>query len=346
MRLKRLAKTFVMIIAIACLTAPVIIRNSAQAETEHIYLALGDSIAAGIATSAPQSRGYPAKLRDFMQAERLTSPIPGAIQLINLAEPGETTESFLNDGQLDAARDRINATDGQELRTITLTIGGNDILNLWDMPSDERQQEFDAFTESFESLIDTLADELTGMETDVVVTTYYDLTEGDSEVQGSDSWWLAEANRVITETSESAGFSVVDLAEVFDGRIMELTWFPADVHPNNPGHQAIARAIWQTLEYDESAPDVTITRPESPTVRSRVPTIHAEISDNVGIESVALAVDGEITGDLLYVARLDAWIGLWDAREYDGDQAELQVIATDFAGNESLDTMTIDLPGR
>ena len=344
----RALRTMLIAILVAAVAAPAIGSSNTAAQDEQVYLALGDSIAAGLSTSLPRNRGYPAIIQDLMQAERAGEGAPGAVQLINLAKPGETTESFIEDGQLDEALERIAAieNDSRELRTVTLTIGGNDILDLWNTAADQRDDGFAAFEQSFAEIIDELSDALNGIDADVVVTTYYDLTEGDADVAGSDSWWLAAANDVIRETATDAGFDVVDLDELFRGEITSLTWFPADVHPNNAGHQVIARAIWQELAYDEQPPAVEITRPDSSQVTSRVPTIHAEVSDNVEVERVELHVDGELVDELIYVTRLDAWAGLWDGRDHPGTGVEIEVVATDLSGNEARDSVSIDLPSR
>lgn len=318
------------------------VAEPSRAQGEQVYLALGDSIPAGLSSSLPAERSYPAILRELMLAERVTSDAPSAVELVNLAEPGETTESFLQEGQLDAALERIQGTD--ELRTVTLTLGGNDILALQDASDGDREAALDQFSESYGQVIDELAGALEGMDVDVVVTAYYDLTDGDPSIEGSDAWWLARFNDVIRETAGDAGFAVVDLAELFDGRISELTWHPADVHPNNQGHQVIGRAIWQQLDYDDDAPSVEITRPEPGEARSRTPTIHATGDDVVGTENVDVYVDDEHVAELLYVSDRDAWVGIWNAREYESDEAEITVIATDLAGNEGSDTVDITLP--
>jgi lysophospholipase L1-like esterase len=344
----RLLSWLTFLALIATLAGASITSNPARAQSEQVYLALGDSIAAGLLSSLPDKRGYPAVLADLIETERLASDIPGAVVLINLAEPGETVQSFIDDGQLSAAIDQIDAIgeNDQELRTVTLTLGGNDMLALWEMAGPEREADLERFTDAYRHVVEVLSEALDGRDTDVVVTTYYDLTEGDPDVSGSDSWWLARFNEVISDVATGAGFEVVDLDSVFRGQISSLTWFPADVHPNNAGHRAIAQAVWQVLEYDQAAPEISIERPEEGETRSRVPTIHAAVSDDVGVERVELHVDGERVDDLIYVPRLGVYVGLWDARAHPSSQAEITVVATDLAGNESSDAVSITLPTR
>jgi lysophospholipase L1-like esterase len=317
-----------------------------QTQSEHVYLALGDSLPAGLLASLPDERGFPGLLQDLMETERLASDDPGNVELINLAEPGETVQTFWDDGQLAEALDVIDSIPQDSLQTVSLTIGGNNILSLWESTADEREDELEQFRTDFAAIVDELANVLEEHNTNVFVTTYYDLTEGDPSVEGSNAWWLRQFNEVIAETARAAEFTVVDLESQFRNRVGELTWFPADFHPNNAGHQLIARAIWEELGYDQSPPEIEITRPTQGEVRNRVPTIYVSATDNVGIDSVVLRVEDEDQFELIYVRDRSAWIGLWDARDFAGHEAELTVVATDVSGNEASDSVSITLPSR
>lgn len=341
-----LARTIIAIALLLGLSALPMSHSSSNAQGEQIYLALGDSIPAGLLASLPAERGYPAVLRDLIETSRLASGTPGSVELINLAEPGETIDTFVSDGQLDAAIEEIERAPEGSLQTVTLTIGGNNILSLWESTPAEREAQLQEFESEFNDVIEQLETALEGHDADVVVTTYYDLTEGDAGIEGSNAWWLQQFNSVITDTVTDAGFTVVDIEPLFRGRVSELTWFPADIHPNNAGHQAIARAIWHELAYDQEPPAISITRPESPEARSRIPTIYASVEDDVGVERVILEIDGDDSRELIHVPEQDAWIGVWDARDFSGDEGTLGIVATDVSGNESREALTISLPSR
>lgn len=341
-----IARAVAIIAVLAFIAAQPAGHFSSSAQSERTYLALGDSIPAGLLASLPSERGYPALLRDLMEAEQLSSDSPANIELVNLAEPGETVQSFLENGQMAAALEEIETTGSEGLQTVTLTIGGNNILSLWESSVAEREAELDQFESNFTEVVGDLSAAVEDSSADVVVTTYYDLTDGDPSVEGSNAWWLRQFNDVITETADNAGFTVVDLESLFRDRITELTWFPADVHPNNAGHQQIARAIWQELAYDENAPQIEITRPEPGGTRSRVPTIYASVEDNVEIERVVLQVDDEEIQELIYVPEREAWIGLWDARDFDDSEGDVMVVATDVSGNQATDSVSLTLPAR
>jgi lysophospholipase L1-like esterase len=108
------------------LAAPVV----ATAGPPTIYLALGDSLAWGDGASDPAATAYVPLFADYVAG----TPHGDAKDLVNLAIGGETTATFLG-AQLAAAEAVINdpATD---VRVVTLSIGGNDLLNLLNEPTD------------------------------------------------------------------------------------------------------------------------------------------------------------------------------------------------------------------
>jgi lysophospholipase L1-like esterase len=344
-----LARLCVVLFAVAlplALTAPASHRIEAQQHAT--VLALGDSVPAGLSASLPRTRGFPALLQNLIQAEALTSDDPSAIQLVNLAEPGETVRSFVDDGQLDEALDWIErARDGEvDLRVVTLMLGGNDLLDLWDQPAVDRGARLDAFAADFSEAVDPLADELDGLDVDVVVMTYYDLTGGDETLEGSDAWWLVQFNDVIRQEAEDAGWQVVDLEPVFRDRILDLTWHPADVHPNNAGHREIARAIWSQIGYDDAPPELSIDRPAAGDVVSRTPTIRASVTDNVGVETVLVIVDGDVIEELIFVRAEAVYVGVVDLRDRPEMTVPIEIVARDLAGNESRESVVLTLLPR
>jgi lysophospholipase L1-like esterase len=96
-----------------------------------VYVALGDSLAWGDGASDPASTSYAALLSDYFAGE----PHGGAKQYLNLAVRGETTSTYLAGGQAAAAIAAISdmATD---TRIVTLSLGGNDLLDLLNEPTD------------------------------------------------------------------------------------------------------------------------------------------------------------------------------------------------------------------
>jgi lysophospholipase L1-like esterase len=99
-------------------------------DSNTVYLALGDSLAWGDGASVPDHTAYVPRLAGYFSG----GAHGDANQLINLAIRGETTDSFLA-GQLAQAIAVINDPT-TDVRVVTISIGGNDLLNLLNEPTD------------------------------------------------------------------------------------------------------------------------------------------------------------------------------------------------------------------
>ena len=106
---------------------------AAAVSPQPLYLALGDSVAAGVGAQPPATEGYVPELH-----HRLAAEVPCGngqslgcqLDLLNIAEPGATTTTLLA-RQLPRAislieQRRATATPIDDVRLITLDIGGSD----------------------------------------------------------------------------------------------------------------------------------------------------------------------------------------------------------------------------
>jgi lysophospholipase L1-like esterase len=217
-----------------------------------VYLALGDSVAAGVGAERPGEGGYAAILAGYL--DRLTR---APIQRLNLAVPGETTDSLLGGNQLTWALRLLDAAkrNGVRVGPITITVGANDLLRAGSDP-DQRALALEGVAVNLDMLLARLeaaTRDAAGRPTaDLVVTGYYDPTETPVDVDGSDGWWLAELDRTLAAAATRAGARWVDVAAAFRDREGELTRYPADIHPTDAGHRAIADAIWRVLGYEDA----------------------------------------------------------------------------------------------
>ena len=96
-----------------------------------VYLALGNSYAAGVGASdfvPPRSTrlGYVPRFAEFLRG----AAHGGVRTTVNLTVPGETTASFLAPGGQWAAAQAAIADPTTDVRVVTLTLGGNDLLYL------------------------------------------------------------------------------------------------------------------------------------------------------------------------------------------------------------------------
>jgi lysophospholipase L1-like esterase len=313
-----------------------------------IYLALGDSIAAGVGASRPGERGYAALLADYLDhlGDR-------PIERHNLAVPGETTAGLLAGGQLDEALSILAAArrDGLRVSPVTLTIGANDLLRAAPDPA-SRAAALTDLAGNLRAILERLrlagADEAGRATADLVVTGYYDPTGGLATRVGSDAWWLAQMEATIAGEARRAGVPWVDTATRFRDRTAEYTWYPSDIHPTNAGYRAIADAVWHALGYDAEAPTVRIERPVAGPLDRPRPTIVVTAGDNVGVAGVELSIDGAIVGEPRFLPEIDAYALVWDTNGAPPGPHELAATARDGAGNATTARVVVEivlLPG-
>lgn len=130
MRLSRFLTT-VALVPLVLVAAP----SHAAPPPPSTYLALGDSVAAGVGASSPQL-GYVPLLLEDLRDDRSCGKgraIGCRLESVNLAVPGATTTDLMDD-QLPAAIALLEERNGNrrpvdDVRLITITIGGNDLLN-------------------------------------------------------------------------------------------------------------------------------------------------------------------------------------------------------------------------
>jgi len=100
-----------------------------------IYLALGDSVAAGVGATSPARGGYVPVLRDLLNRARGCPPKWAQtcrLELVNVAVPGATTTSLVAEQLPRAAalaeKRNSDRTRVNDVRVITVDIGGNDVF--------------------------------------------------------------------------------------------------------------------------------------------------------------------------------------------------------------------------
>ena len=91
------------------------------------YIALGDSLSEGVGASV---RGE----SDFVS--RVWDGLPGELELLNLGESGDTSGDLIDHGHLDQAVDEVERrrdddNPDNDVKLVTLEIGGNDLLNIF-----------------------------------------------------------------------------------------------------------------------------------------------------------------------------------------------------------------------
>ena len=222
----------------------------APAAVGTVVLALGDSIAAGIGASHV-SAGCMGVLAVALRARW------PQLALLNLAVPGESSATMLAPGgQLQRAEEVIAevTASGGRVGPLTLSIGGNDMMEAALLGDDEALRQFE---ENLAVIVARLEAALRAGGSALAevgcIQTVYNPFEPHAIAGGSDG---ADAdrmaprratrgnyNRVIRVAAAGAGLRLVEVAGRFRGRAAELTWVRSgDIHPTDQGHALIAVA--------------------------------------------------------------------------------------------------------
>ena len=242
--------------------------GSPHDEVPGVHVALGDSLAVGTGATDEQRLGYVAHV------VRLVRGVShGEVDtLVNFAVGGETSGTFISDGQLAAALAAIEDPD-TDTRLVTLDIGGDVLLPLLGQapcagdPAGVACQgivaaQLAVFAGNFPAILGALQEALAADpgEERLLVMTYYNPFSGtgaafegpvDAVLLGADGTIDCAANAVdpakiglndlISCIASAAEATVVDVYPAFEGRAALLTHIAAgDVHPNNFGHWVIA----------------------------------------------------------------------------------------------------------
>ncbi|MEX0682146.1 MAG: GDSL-type esterase/lipase family protein [Dehalococcoidia bacterium] len=242
---------------------PTEITPAPAGDTLPVYLALGDSLSAGIGASNPLTTSWVALVH---------SSLPDW-DLINLGIPGDTSDDLLNGGSLgdgigEIQQRKADDKASNEVQVITLEIGGNDLLNIYfdlvipgDCPSVveslERPMCVEALTNALATYRANLRETLRRLTEAApgvplfLMTLYNPFSGGASHVdqlgvlslEGQDGTpFPSGLNDAIREEGAAAGVTVVEWYELFLGKQSE--YIAQDlIHPNDTGQAVMADAV-------------------------------------------------------------------------------------------------------
>ncbi len=238
--------------------------SHAAAPPPATYVALGDSVAAGVGASRPEL-GYVPLVADALRSARqcgTTQTLSCLREAIDLSVGGATTASLIAT-QLPAATALVqqrnsNATPEDDVRLITLTIGGNDLFQpvvaacqnpTAAVCSTTVATQLSQVATNYGVILGRLR-AAAGRDTTIAVTTYYNglaapgcpaaalsglaqvVLEGGSGVP-------AGLNDIIRQSAQAHGAVVVETAPVVEAAEIR----PDCLHPTDRGHADIAGAV-------------------------------------------------------------------------------------------------------
>lgn len=218
------------------------VADSAPLVLGDVMVALGDSVAAGIG-AAHVTEGCMRLLADRL---RRLNPL---LKLHHLAVPSESSASMLSaGGQLERAEAVIGeaVSQGRRVGPITLSIGGNDVMEAALIGDDAAMHRLDANFAIILRRLDT-ALRRGGQRIDEVgiVQTIYNpfaaLPPDEADLMAPRRASRTGYNATIRRIAQNMGVRICDVASLFRGRTLELTWVrTGDIHPTGEGHQLIA----------------------------------------------------------------------------------------------------------
>jgi lysophospholipase L1-like esterase len=230
-----------------------------------LYLALGDSLSEGI--------GAEDEKRDAW-VPLVATGLGSSYELLNLGVAGDDSEELIEDGPLDHGLQEIAArandgVPGNEVAVITLEIGGNDLLDLYDslvltgdcptvIESLQRQEcidglqgALDAFRPNLAHTIEALQSAAPGVP--IFLMTLYNPFSGGARtldeigalaLEGQAGTPFAEGLNDGIRAEAAAHPSVV-LVEWYSLFLQKQSEYISQdlIHPNNVGHQVMADAV-------------------------------------------------------------------------------------------------------
>jgi lysophospholipase L1-like esterase len=249
----------------AALSISLAVPAAAAGPSSTLYIALGDSLAWGDGASVPAHTGYVPRLAGYFQG----ASHGGADEMINLGVGGTTTGELLAGQVQDAVA--LIADPDTDTRVVTISVGGNDLLDLVNDPTDQCVTAPDSMECQF-----ALATALQGVATNMpqILLTLQAALAGDPGSEkifvllpynaflGTGNPLEAEIDQamrgavpgaqcgdfglddILACSATSLGAIVVDAYPLFAGRTFQLTHMGEtfNVHPNDAGYEVIAKA--------------------------------------------------------------------------------------------------------
>ena len=238
------------------------------AKGQPLYLALGNSLAAGVGASKPVQTGYVNLVFEHLQD---TAPYADTgITILNLGVPGETSTSLLATGaQLEKALQEIDSRrsdqiQGNEVQVITIDIGGNDLIGLTQGgtpcrtdPSGPVCQQVVAstltdFNTNFARILTDLR-RSAGPDALILALTLYNPYSGTGgDLDASGDLVVQQLNTTVQSVASRADVDarVADIFPALQGKAPSLTHIgetPPDIHPNDDGYRLMADAVIAVL---------------------------------------------------------------------------------------------------
>ncbi|MGM0904878.1 MAG: SGNH/GDSL hydrolase family protein [Bacillota bacterium] len=203
------------------------------------YVALGDSLAAGITPYNQDGLGYPEYLEQRFKQSQYN------INLDNLGVPGYTSTHLVAN---------INNTNIQEsikdAELVTIGIGANDLLGALKLNPALVGSAIVNVKNNLQTILTTIKQ--LNPNAKVYVMGYYNpFPYLSAEEQASLLPLLSSLNNVIQLTTVSNGYSFVQTEKVIAKKYETYLPIPENIHLSEEGYKTIAKEFWKVIDKDK-----------------------------------------------------------------------------------------------
>ncbi|NRF95793.1 SGNH/GDSL hydrolase family protein [Paenibacillus frigoriresistens] len=206
------------------------------------YLALGDSIPAGISpysgtSSIKYEKSYPDFISEYLGRK-------GKIEYTKkYAVPGSTTNDLLNEIRNNISKENEPIRNKlKKASIITIGIGANDLLQSYNLKVIDSQSVINTISINLSDIVDEIRKVNSSVR--IYIIGYYNLFPLKINI-ASDRFNqdYPELNRVLEEVAVKKKAKFVGTSEVFKDNYTDFLPVTGDVHPNELGHELISKRI-------------------------------------------------------------------------------------------------------
>lgn len=235
---------FLSLSLVSCSPQNTTVERSTEQKQPLTYVSLGDSLAIGVGSSDPSRRGYAPLLR-----EQLSRDTGREVRLVQLGVSGETSASFIGGypdketiSQLARAEKALKNDPGA---TVTLSIGGNDLLRTAGADDTARRKAISRYGRNLNLALKTLKS-ASQPAPRITVLALYNPAPGSFTDE-----WSGRLNDELRTTARSNDVAVAAGDRAFEGHEAEYAHYvrnPPDIHPTDRGYKALAGAFAKTFD--------------------------------------------------------------------------------------------------
>jgi len=218
----------------------------AQISSPQVYVALGDSVAAGATPYEELDAGYSDIIANKLSQNGLLAGFSK-----DFAVPGFATGDVLELLETEEVKQSVESAT-----LITLSAGANNVLGLVQQDANGRTVQFDQLTANFilnqmRVQYGELLDEIQSINPDAELYAlgyYFPYPNVLQTQQQGVRKMLDLVNQIIENEANSRGVPFIDVAERFDPNGEEYLPNPTDVHPTQQGYLSIANSFFDVVD--------------------------------------------------------------------------------------------------